>query len=362
MTLTLQLRLLPTTAQAVKLRATMRAFNDAASYAAKIGFQAGVFAQPSIHKRCYYQIREKFGLSSQMAVRAIGKAVECFKRDKTICPVFRHDGAITYDERLMSFKGVDTVSLLTLSGRELVRLIYGEYQRERLDRMKGQVDLVLRDGKFYLYASITVPDGAPINPTAFLGVDLGIINIATDSDGTTHTGAVVEQVRSKHARQRRDLQRRHTRGAKKKLKRIAKKESRFRRHENHCISKQIVRTAKDTARGIGVEDLTHIRTRTTVKRKQRNRQSGWAFAQLRNFVEYKARLAGVRVVSVNPRNTSRTCSQCGYCDKANRRSPSVFRCLHCDYSTSADFNAARNISCRAQAACMPASELPGHAA
>ncbi len=348
MVLTLQLRLLPTVKQAAQLRATMRAFNAAASYAARVGFEAGVVSQPMIHKRCYYDLRSKFGLSSQMAVRAIGKAVECFARDKTVCPVFRPDGAMTYDPRLMSFKGMDTVSLLTLDGRELVPLIYGEYQRERFDRMKGQVDLVLRDGRFYLYASIHVPDDAPIEPTEFLGVDLGIVNLATDSDGTAHTGAAVEHVRRKHARQRRALQRRNTRGAKKKLKRIAQKESRFRRHENHCISKHIVQTAKDTARGIGVEELTHIRTRTTVRRTQRNRQGGWAFAQLRGFVEYKAQLAGVPVVAVDARNTSRTCSRCGHCDKANRKSQAEFFCLHCHLSINADLNAARNIAFRAQ--------------
>jgi putative transposase len=360
--LTLELRLLPTPTQAAGLRATMRAFNAAATFAARAGFEAGVFSQPSIHKLCYYDLREKFGLSCQLAVRAIGKAVECFARNKTRCPAFRPDGAVTYDQRLMSFKGVDTVSVLTLGGRERISLVYGEYQRERFDRMKGQVDLVLRKGWFYLYASITVPDGAPIEPTEFIGVDLGIVNLATDSDGTTHTGSAVERVRQRHAKQRRSLQRRNTRGAKKKLRRIAQKEARFRRHENHRISKQIVRVAKDTARGIGVEDLTHIRLRTTVRRQQRNRQGGWAFSQLRGFIEYKAQLAGVPVVAVDPRNTSRACSQCGHCDKGNRKNQAEFRCLHCDYSTSADFNAARNISFRAQAARKPASGLPGLAA
>lgn len=350
MTLTLQLRLLPTGKQSAQLRATMRAFNAAATYAARVGFEAGVKSQPAIHARCYYDLRAKFGLSSQMAVRAIGKAVECFARDKTVCPVFRPDGAMTYDPRLMSFKGLDTVSLLTLNGRELVSLIYGEYQRARFDRMKGQCDLVLRDGQFYLYASIDIPDGAPIEPTDFLGIDLGIVNLATDSDGVTYTGAAVEHVRQKHTKQRRDLQRRNTRGAKKKLKRIARKESRFRRQENHRISKQIVQTAKDTARGIGVEQLTHIRARTTVRRTQRNRHGSWAFAQLRSFVEYKAQRAGVLVLTVDPRNTSRTCSQCGHCEKANRQSQSHFSCLQCGHQSAADVNAALNIAFLARAA------------
>lgn len=349
------MRLVPTREQAAMLRRTMHAFNAAATHAASVGFKARVFSQPSIHHRCYQDLRERYGLSAQMAVRAIGKAVEAFKRDKTRCPGFRPDGAMTYDERILSFKGPAEVSLLTLDGRQRIGLLYGAYQRERFDRLKGQVDLVLREGVFYLYAAIQLPDGAPIEPDDFLGVDMGIANIATDSDGRTYSGAAIERVRRRHFRNRRRLQRKQTRGATKKLRRLAGREARFRRHENHVISKAIVTTAQDTKRAIALEDLKGIRERITVRRKQRDRHSGWGFAQLRSFVEYKARLAGVPVVAVDPRNTSRTCIQCGHCDKANRKTQAEFQCVHCHYSTNADFNAAQNI--RARAASKPAPEL-----
>src|SRR5262245_37231492 len=128
MRLTLQLRLIPTSAQRRVLLDTMERFNEAASFAARVAFAAGVFSQPSIHKLAYAEIRARFGLSAQMAVRAIGKAVEVFKRDKTTCPVFLARGAITYDERILSFKGLDEVSLWTLAGRMKIPLVYGEYQ------------------------------------------------------------------------------------------------------------------------------------------------------------------------------------------------------------------------------------------
>ena len=170
----------------------MERSNEAASFAAKVGFEAGVSSQPSIHRRCYAEIRQRFGLSAQMAVRAIGKAVEAFAtlkaKGREECPGFRTRGAITYDERILSFKGLDRVSLWTLAGRMILPLAYGEYQGQRFDRIKGQVDLVYRDGRFYLYATVDLPEVTPIEPVDFLGVNLGIVNLATDSDGNTYSG------------------------------------------------------------------------------------------------------------------------------------------------------------------------------
>jgi putative transposase len=89
--------------------------------------------------------------------------------------VFRPDGAITYDERILGWKGVDHVSLWTLCGRELIAMIYGEYQAQRFDRRKGQVDLVSREGRFYLYATVEVPEGTPVEVHDWLSVDLGVV-------------------------------------------------------------------------------------------------------------------------------------------------------------------------------------------
>ncbi len=355
MKLTLQLRLLPDSAQRRLLLTTMEQFNAAATYASKVGFEAGVFTQPSLHRRCYRDLRERFGLSAQMAVRAIGKAVEVFRRDKTRCTIFKPHGAMTYDERLMSFKGMDRVSLLTLQGRQIVPLVLGEYQRERFDRIRGQCDLVYRKGTFYFYATIDLPPKPPVEVSDFLGVDLGIVNIAVDSDGRAYSGTQVEAVRQRHHRLRQRLQRVNTKGSRKKLKRLAGREARFRRHKNHCISKALVTTCKDTARGVALEDLRGLRERTTVRRVNRAKHAGWAFAQLRAFVTYKAGLVGIPVATVDARNTSRTCSRCGHCEKGNRTSQATFHCRHCASSLNADVNAARNI--RARAACKPAPEL-----
>ena len=264
-----------------------------------------------------------------------------------------------FDQRMMSFKGVDRVSLLSLAGRVVVPFVMGKYQAERFSKAVGQCDLILRkDGKWFLLCVVDLPEGTPTSATDFIGVDLGIVEIATDSDGTAYSGKAVETVRRKHNLQRKRLGRRNTKGAKKKLKRVAGKEARFRKHTNHVLSKAIVESAKRTGRGIALEDLTHIRGRVTARGGDaRNRLGGWGFAQLRSFIEYKARLAGVFVVTVDPRNTSRTCSVCGHCEKANRKNQSEFLCRSCGHHANADENAARNL--RAQAARKTATGLAG---
>jgi len=357
MKLTLQLKLLPTPEQHTALLQTMHAFNAAASHAARVAFQAGVFAQASIHVRCYRELRDRFGLSSQMAVRAIGKAVEVFKRDRTTCPVFSPEGAMTYDERLMGWKGPAHVSLLTLARRHVFAMVYGEYQAGYMERLSGQVDLVYRDGQWYLYATIDLPDTTPLEPADFLGVDLGVVNLAATSDGTTRSGADVETCRTRYARRRQRLQRaahlsqmdgKRPKNIRRALKRTARREAAFRRDVNHGISKTLVAAAKDTGRGIALEELTGIRDRARFRQPQRGKMSGWAFAQLRVFVEYKAQRDGVPVVLVDPKHTSQQCSACGHIARGNRPTPARFSCKQCGYTANADVNAASNIRDRAR--------------
>jgi IS605 OrfB family transposase len=109
-----------------------------------------------------------------------------------------------------------------------------------------------------------------------------------------------------------------------------------------------VAKAKALGVGIAMEDLSGIRDRVepTVNKRFRRRLGNWGFAQLLSFVEYKAKLAGVPVVKVDPHDSSRTCSKCGHCDKGNRPDQATFRCQHCHHSTDADLNAAENLRIR----------------
>lgn len=57
------------------------------------------------------------------------------------------------------------------------------------------------------------------------------------------------------------------------------------------------------------------------------------------FLQYKA----MDLIRVPARNTSRTCAECGYVDKDNRKEQAHFKCLACGHTDNADINAARNI-------------------
>jgi IS605 OrfB family transposase len=188
-----------------------------------------------------------------------------------------------------------------------------------------------------------VAAAAPVANADWLGVDLGLVNLAVDSDGTVYSGAQVRALRRRHARLRTKLQAKGTRGAKRRLRARRRKESRFATHVNHTLSKRLVAQAQGTQRGIALEDLTGIRARITARKAQRRDLHSWAFYQLRQFVSYKAIRAGVRLVLVDPRNTSRTCPACGYCSKDNRKSQSKFLCVNCGLAGLADHIAAENI-------------------
>jgi IS605 OrfB family transposase len=347
MKLTIVVKLAPSADQHAALLATMERFNAACDAIAEVAYDRRLANKVALQKLVYYDVRERFGLSAQLTVRAIAKVVEAYKRDKSVRPAFRPHGAVCYDQRIMSWRGVEEISLLTLAGRELIGVRFGPYQAARLDRRQGQADLVLKAGVFYLYVTVDTPEPPPGEPDDYLGLDLGIVHLVADSDGVAYTGKAVERNRRIHTHRKANLQRKGTKATRRKLRQIGGTQARYQRDTNHVISKAVVRNAKDTGRGIALEDLTGIRERTTVSRRQRARHGNWGFHQLRSFIEYKAKAGGVRVVTVDPRNTSRTCPDCGHCDKANRSTRDRFCCQACGLAAPADTIAARNIRVRA---------------
>lgn len=347
MKLTAAVKLQPTADQHDMLRETLERANAACEWMSEQAWVQKAFSQSALHKFTYYAARERFGLGAQMAVRCIGKVLDAYKLDKRRQRHFRPHGAISYDSRILNWRLDDRrVSIWTLGGRIEVAFVAGVSHLELLKFQQGESDLVYRSGKFYLYATCDIPDETPIDPEGFLGADMGVTNILTDSDGTIYSAKHLLNVRHRHRRLRRKLQAKGTKSAKRRLKGLSGKERRFAADVNHCISKQLVNTAKGTGRGIAVEDLTHIRSRVTVGRRKRDTLHSWSFAQLRQYITYKAQRAGVPVQVVDARYTSQECSCCGHTSRSNRPNQATFKCQSCGFASHADWNAAVNISRR----------------
>ncbi|MFF7281908.1 RNA-guided endonuclease TnpB family protein [Streptomyces griseorubiginosus] len=371
MKLIVRVRLLPSLDQAAALARTLRACNEAATWVSEVAFEKDAKNNFALRRLTYAEVRTTWGLGAQAAQHVVKKTCDAYaalranlkagnlgrpgshRRRRVIEKpiVFRVDGAQPYDDRMLSWQIAGRrISIWTTAGRmKDVEFTASPEQLTTLARYrKGESDLVCRDGLWFLLATCEVPEAPPnTEPADFLGVDLGIVNIATTSDGEIMAGRELNRIRVRERKLRTTLQKKNTPSAKRRMKKRRRKELRRAKDINHKIAKHVVAEAERTGRGIALEDLTGIRERVRLRKPQRATHSSWAFAQLGQFIAYKARRAGVPVVYVDPAYTSRTCAECGHCDRANRVSQAWFACRSCGFVDHADRNSSRNIRARA---------------
>ena len=308
MIITLKTKLLASAEQKDSLLRTMGVYNEACNFASRMAWHERIVARNALHRLCYRTMRQMYGLSSQLAIRAIGKVVESYKVDRKTLHHFKKDSAVVYDQRILSFRSSNEMSILTLEGRMRVPFVCRADYCVDPARVRGQADLLYRRGNYFLCLAIEEAEILPLEPQGVLGVDLGIVTLATTSEGRRFSGEAVDSVREKTTTLKRALQQRGTKSAKRHLKKLSGREARFKRVTNHVISKEIVWAAKGTRRAISLEDLKGFSGRKTVHKAVRERFGKWAFGQLRQFIEYKARREGIPVIFVDPRNTSCMCS------------------------------------------------------
>lgn len=352
MNLIAQVKLMTTPDQVIVLKRTLETANAACDYISDLAWEHHCFKRYELQKRFYQKIRQKFpDLSSQVVIRCIAKVTDAYKLDRKTKRAFKPQGSISYDQRILSWRTKQdepVVSIWSLEGRLKILAAFGPCQKAMIEHgLRGAADLIYRDGAFYLHQVCEVEEPDPDDPEGWLGIDLGIVNLATTSDGDTFSGKELEARRQWYEKRRAILQSVGTRSAKRALMKLSGRFARFQKHVNHCISKALVGAAKRTSCGIALEDLSGIRKRVRVRRGQRTRHHNWAFHQLGQFVTYKARLAGVAVTLVDPRYTSQLCPLCGHISRANRKSRDWFACSSCGFAAPADHVAAINIAARA---------------
>ncbi|WP_260848908.1 transposase [Streptomyces sp. SLBN-118] len=379
-----QVKLVTTPEVAAALHSSLCAANEAANFVSVVAFREKVF-RPYTTKRkdgtvriglqdlVYTEIKDRFGLSAQPAIRVIKKVVDAYTtlhanlkagnygkegsrrraaaESKPI--VFRPDAAQPYDLRCLSWQyDAQTVSIWTTSGRlQGVGYVGHSDQLKSLHTCrKGETDLVHRDGKWFLVATCEVPEAERFEPVDWIGVDRGIVNLATTSDGDNYSGRRLGRYRRWQQRKRQELQTKRTRSANRRLRNRNRREQRHAAHVNHKISKTIVTEAQRTGRGIALEDLGGIRERARLNAPQRVRLSSWPFHQLGEHLAYKALRAGVPFLEVDSAYTSQMCPRCGHTTRNNRPDRDTFSCRRCGLAGPSDHVAGVNVRNRARSA------------
>lgn len=362
--MSLRVRIRPDAATLALLEETRRRYTDSYNRVAAAGCGKRVNGV-ELHKATYYSEVARSGLSSQLVISARTRATESLKslqgRQKKIdlrarpegrppkvlrCPHSRGIG-VRYDARSHRVSLAEGwAELCTLSGAKRLRVRFRLTDRyQRYVEAKVCTTELLRDrqGRWFLVVVVSVETQRPAPSGVAVGVDVGVSRPAVTSRNRFLGTRQWRDVDRRYQRQRRLLQMKGTRSARRRLKALSGRQGRFHRDCDHVLSKQLVLGARpgDT---LVLEDLTDIRERMRVgSAEQGRRLHGWSFAQLRQFAHYKALLHGRHVEFVDPAYTSQRCSACAHTDRANRVSQSQFRCKSCGFHLNADLNASRNL-------------------
>ena len=269
------------------------------------------------------------------------------KAERMRRPSMKEKCTMRYDVRTVTLRG----SQLTFStcGRRVKAIISipGFFTERYPDsegwKLKGANMGIDRKGRVFVNLIYECPDYDTVeNDGRIVGLDRGVYNIVTTSDGVHYGAKGARRVKRKYNHVRSELQEKGTRSAKRRLKAISGCEKRFVHDQNHCISKKLANTDGDVSIYV-LEDLSSmnmLRLRGKSNKTMRKWLSAWSYSEFKLI--YKCRRNGIRVEFVDARYTSQKCSVCKTIDKASRKG-NRYVCRHCGNEMHADVNAAINI-------------------
>ena len=196
MKLTLQIKLLLSDEQKKSLLATLKEANVACNQISDVIWKEKVFNQFKVHHLVYHPLKKTTQLSAQMLIRCISKVVNAYKLDKKVQRKFTSLGAIAYDSRILSYNTKkQIISIWSVDGR--LKIPFVCHNPKYLPYIKGEADFVTKKGKFYLFQTVEVPEGNIKDVEEFIGVDFGVVDIATLSDGTSFGSKNLNKIRDK---------------------------------------------------------------------------------------------------------------------------------------------------------------------
>ncbi|MEM3832616.1 MAG: transposase [Thermoprotei archaeon] len=183
------------------------------------------------------------------------------------------------------------------------------------------------------------------NPDDWIAIDVNESNV-TCVGSNPHILKIKSNMRTIHTtyfniiRRIQRLKKYKPKTAEKLLRKYSGRRRRKAMNECHKIAKKIVNLAKQHRMGIIMEDLKGIRKRINFSKNLNRRLHSWNFRRLQSYIEYKAKLEGLPVVYVNPKNTSSLCPMCG-----GRLAPNGHRLVKCEcgYESDRDVTACLNM-------------------
>lgn len=327
---------------------TQRSFAQACNEVIPFAIENRCWNRVALHHLCYFKVRDIVtDIGSQMTCNAIKNVCQSYKtlkikKSQDVPKIsFKKNGSVHYDKRTYSIIG-NTLSLFSTSGRVKTSFDICDFHREYIEKgVFKEAELINKNKIWFFNIVIELEDATPRDGTKIIAVDVGENNIATTSNGTIHGGGELRHKRDKFLNRRKKLQSNGSKSAKQCLKRISGKEKQHVKEVNHIVSKKIVREAVENDCSIIVlENLKNIRKRIKGNRRTRSRLHRWAWYELQQFIEYKAREKGFTVKYINPAYSSQVCSKCG---SLGSRHKHLFKCLNCESYQHSDRNAAVNL-------------------
>lgn len=338
------------------LDSTADAYRSACNFVSEYVFRTRNLKQFSLNQELYYELREKFGLGSQMTQSVFKTVIARYKTIQTnqhewIQPKFKIPQFDLVWNRDYSLSQ-EYFSINTLNGR-LKLSYYAKGMETYFDKETyrfGTAKLICRHRKYFLHIPVTFevdecPDSDICN---VVGIDRGINFVIATYDSKHKSGFVsgktIKQKRGHYKKLRKQLQQVGTPSSRKRLKAIGQRENRWMQDVNHCVSKALVESNPKHTLFV-LEDLSGVRSATEkVRVKDRYVSVSWSFYDLEQKLIYKAMQHQDKVIKVNPAYTSQCCPVCGHTEKVNRNKKiHLFCCQNCSYKSNDDRIGAMNL-------------------
>ena len=186
------------------------------------------------------------------------KKAEMMKR-----PSMKDKCTMRYDVRTITLRG-SQLTFSTCDKRIKTIISIPEFFTERYPnsdgwKLKGANIGINRKGRVFVNLIYECPDSInEIKDGKIVGLDRGVYNIVTTSEGVHYGAKDVRRVKRKYNHVRSELQEKGTRSAKRRLKAISGCEKRFVHDQNHCISKKLANSDEDVSVYV-LEDLSEER-------------------------------------------------------------------------------------------------------